>query len=218
MATPSHTSVPNSLSTTLSTNRLKTESNGDYRIAIFGAAGVGKSSLVLRYVRGTFKEAYNPTVEDTYRHTVTLSNQQICTLQIIDTTGSHQFPAMQRLNIQKSNAFLLIYSITSKQSLEEVKKIFLEMRDIKLSSNNTRVPMILVGSKCDESNMREVPTTQGERLAKEMNCLFMETSSKTNTNVKELFEELLKLEDLNCDTQQLKNDKKKKTSKKCILS
>jgi len=39
----------------------------DYRVAVFGAAGVGKSSLVQRFVNGTYKETYIPTVEDTYR-------------------------------------------------------------------------------------------------------------------------------------------------------
>ena len=48
-------------------------------------------------------------------------NKNICTLQITDTTGSHQFPAMQRLSISKGHAFVLVYSITSRQSLQELR-------------------------------------------------------------------------------------------------
>lgn len=51
-------------------------------------------------------------------------NKNICTLQITDTTGSHQFPAMQRLSISKGHAFILVYSCTSRQSLEELRPIW----------------------------------------------------------------------------------------------
>lgn len=43
------------------------EQSNDYRVVVFGAGGVGKSSLVVRFVKGTFRESYIPTVEDTYR-------------------------------------------------------------------------------------------------------------------------------------------------------
>lgn len=39
----------------------------DYRVVVFGSAGVGKSSLVQQFVHGTYKEGYIPTIEDTYR-------------------------------------------------------------------------------------------------------------------------------------------------------
>lgn len=47
------------------------EQSNDYRVVVFGAGGVGKSSLVLRFVKGTFRESYIPTVEDTYRQVKT---------------------------------------------------------------------------------------------------------------------------------------------------
>ncbi|XP_059357570.1 GTP-binding protein Di-Ras1-like [Carassius carassius] len=166
------------------------EQSNDYRVVVFGAGGVGKSSLVLRFVKGTFRDTYIPTVEDTYRQVISC-DKSVCTLQITDTTGSHQFPAMQRLSISKGHAFILVYSITSKQSLEELKPIYQQILAIK--GNVENIPIMLVGNKSDETQ-REVKTEDGEAQSKIWKCAFMETSAKTNHNVTELFQELLNLE------------------------
>jgi DIRAS family GTP-binding Ras-like protein 2 len=168
------------------------EQSNDYRVVVFGAGGVGKSSLVLRFVKGTFRESYIPTIEDTYRQVISC-NKNICTLQITDTTGSHQFPAMQRLSISKGHAFILVYSVTSRQSLEELRPIWDVIREMK-GADLATIPVMLVGNKCDEMENREVATAEGETEASRWGCNFMETSAKTNHNVKELFQELLNME------------------------
>lgn len=82
------------------------ENNADYRVAVFGyifklllyllngsfsPGGVGKSSIVLRFVKGTFSDSYIPTIEDKYDQVISCNNKSVCTLQITDSTGSHQF-------------------------------------------------------------------------------------------------------------------------------
>ncbi|KAJ8931803.1 hypothetical protein NQ314_015259 [Rhamnusium bicolor] len=169
------------------------EQSNDYRVVVFGAGGVGKSSLVLRFVKGTFRESYIPTIEDTYRQVISC-NKNICTLQITDTTGSHQFPAMQRLSISKGHAFILVFSVCSRQSLEELRPIFEVIRELK-GPDLSQIPIMLTGNKCDESaELREVSTSEGQAQAAEWGVSFMETSAKTNHNVKQLFQELLNLE------------------------
>lgn len=168
------------------------EQSNDYRVVVFGAGGVGKSSLVLRFVKGTFRESYIPTIEDTYRQVISC-NKNICTLEITDTTGSHQFPAMQRLSISKGHAFILVYSITSRQSIDELRPIYDVILEVKGKEVNN-IPIMLVGNKCDEEKNREVHTQYGKSNAEAWLCNFMETSAKDNTNVKELFQELLNME------------------------
>ncbi|NXC48190.1 DIRA2 protein, partial [Penelope pileata] len=196
------------------------EQSNDYRVVVFGAGGVGKSSLVLRFVKGTFRESYIPTIEDTYRQVISC-DKSICTLQITDTTGSHQFPAMQRLSISKGHAFILVYSITSRQSLEELKPIYEQICQIK--GDVESIPIMLVGNKSDENQNREVDSSEGEAMAKKWKCAFMETSAKLNHNVKELFQELLNLEkrrtvSLQIDGKKSKQQKRKEKLKgKCVV-
>ncbi|NXS07679.1 DIRA2 protein, partial [Neodrepanis coruscans] len=196
------------------------EQSNDYRVVVFGAGGVGKSSLVLRFVKGTFRESYIPTIEDTYRQVISC-DKSICTLQITDTTGSHQFPAMQRLSISKGHAFILVYSITSRQSLEELKPIYEQICQIK--GDIESIPIMLVGNKNDENQNREVDRSEGEAMAKKWKCAFMETSAKMNHNVKELFQELLNLEkrrtvSLQIDGKKSKQQKRKEKLKgKCVV-
>ncbi|XP_013793077.2 GTP-binding protein Di-Ras2-like, partial [Limulus polyphemus] len=148
-------------------------------------------------------------------------NKNICTLQITDTTGSHQFPAMQRLNISKGHAFIMVYSVTSKQSLEELKAIFDVIKEVK--GDLEGIPQMLVGNKCDESEVREVDSQQGQDQARRWGCGFMETSAKTNYNVKELFQELLNMEkrrsmSLHLDSKKTRSQfRKEKLKGKCVL-
>ncbi|XP_067287748.1 GTP-binding protein Di-Ras1a [Pseudorasbora parva] len=192
------------------------EQSNDYRVVVFGAGGVGKSSLVLRFVKGTFRDTYIPTVEDTYRQVISC-DKSVCTLEITDTTGSHQFPAMQRLSISKGHAFILVYSITSRQSLEELKPIYQQVLAIK--GNVENIPIMLVGNKSDETQ-REVETKEGEAQANIWKCAFMETSAKTNSNVKELFQELLNLDkkrDMSLNMRSSKQRRADKLKAKCSI-
>ncbi|TKC49948.1 hypothetical protein EI555_020371 [Monodon monoceros] len=128
-------------------------------VVVVGSAGVGKSVLVQRCVRGNFREAYLPTIEDTHFQALGCSH--------------------------KGHAFILVYSVTKKQTLEELKPLDELIRQLKGNSPQ-KCAIILVGKKCDESH-REVSEKEGAAYASEWNCAFLETSAKMNINVQELF-------------------------------
>lgn len=190
----------------------------DYHLCVFGAGAVGKSSLILRFVRGTFKEPYTPTIEDTYRQVISC-NKQVCTLLITDTTGSYQFPAMRRLSVTKGQAFILVYSVTDRSSFEHLEGIYAEMLTVKGKETLSKLPIILIGNKTDEADSRQVAQSEGKALAKRWSCGFMETSAKQSWNVKESFQQLLQMEQT--ASLALVSDKRKRFSiykhKKCCF-
>ncbi|VDP24152.1 unnamed protein product [Soboliphyme baturini] len=195
------------------------EQTNDYRVAVFGAGGVGKSSIVQRFVKGTFSNNYIPTIEDTFRQVISCNRNNVCTLHITDSTGSHQFPAMQRLSVSTGNAFILVYAITSKQSFDELSSYYDMIKEVK-ADDLADVPVMIVGNKLDEEEQREVPMTIAQSRAADWLCGFIETSAKHDVNVTELFRQLLDMEkrrklSLNlCDGA----DASKKTQCCCILS
>jgi small GTP-binding protein len=94
---------------------------------------------------------------------------------------------MQRLNISKGHAFMLVYSVTLRQSLDELIPIYKLIKEVK---DGHDVPMILVGNKCDEEEARKIKKETGQKYVDELfkECSFIETSAKTNTNVQEAFQ------------------------------
>lgn len=69
------------------------------RVVIFGAAKVGKSAIIQQFLYDRFPERYNKTIEDLYIAEYNLSSGASLTLEILDTAGSYQFPAMRELPI-----------------------------------------------------------------------------------------------------------------------
>ncbi|XP_026971026.1 GTP-binding protein Di-Ras3-like [Sagmatias obliquidens] len=153
----------------------------DFRVVVVGSTGVGKSALVQRCVRGNFREAYLPTIEDTHLQALGCSHKA-GTMHTTDTTGGRRYQATRHC---QGHVFILVYSVTKKQTLEELKPLYELIRQLKGNSPQ-KCAIILVGNKCDESH-REVSEKEGAAYASEWNCAFLETSAKMNINVQALF-------------------------------
>ena len=158
--------------------------------ARLGRRGQGRAGAEVG-ARGNFREAHLPTIEDTYSQALGRS-RKAGALHITDTTGGRRYRGLQRLAIARGHAFILVYSVTKKQTLEELKPLYELIRQLK-GNNPQKCPIILVGNKCDESH-REVSEKEGAAYASEWNCAFLETSAKMNINVQELFQMLINFE------------------------
>ena len=164
----------------------------EYKVAILGTGGVGKSALTLRVISGTFTPNYTPTIEDYYRHETNVHSIGPCIVEILDSGGTEQFSSMRQLYISSSQAFAIVYAIDDKESFEEAKSIYQEIAD---SKPEGQAKVVLVGNKCDlYDSHRMVSLSEAVQLSKAMgNAPFLETSAKDNINVHELFTRLVQL-------------------------
>jgi GTPase KRas len=91
---------------------------------------------------------------------------------------------MQEQWMREGQGFLLVYSITSKATLEHVCGL---REKVMRTKNSTKVPMVLVGNKCDLEQERAVSTEEGKSIAEKWGVPFFESSAKKRINHEECF-------------------------------
>ena len=160
----------------------------EYKVVVLGSGGVGKSALTVKFVSGKFVEKYDPTVEDFYRKEIEVDAAP-SVLEILDTAGTEQFASMRDLYVKNGQGFLIIYSITSLQSFQDIRIMKEHIMRVKRTD---RVPIVLVGNKNDLERQREVLHTEGQALAKSWGCPFIEASAKNSKLVNEVFIEVVR--------------------------
>ncbi|XP_031730518.1 rasd family member 4 [Anarrhichthys ocellatus] len=167
---------------------LEVKEKTQVRLVFLGAAGVGKTALIQRFLQDTFEPKHRRTVEELHSKEYDIGGVKI-TVEILDTSGSYSFPAMRKLSIQNSDAFALVYALDDAESLEAVKSLRDEIMEIKEDKN---MPIVVVGNKSDREQERQVSNKDVlSTVEQDWNNSYLETSAKDNTNVVEVFKELL---------------------------
>lgn len=175
-------------------------------ITICGDGGCGKSSITLRLVRSEWVHEYDPTIEDSYSVSRTIDGEQYF-LSITDTAGQEEYRGLWAASNLKSDAFLLVYDITSKSSLSALDYFMdmIEMEADQRAEDNLRLmrelgdsargvefgmaaPVkIVAGNKCDLKDSRVISAKDGLEYARKHNSGFMETSAREMVNIEETF-------------------------------
>lgn len=74
-------------------------------------------------------------------------------LDVLDTAGQEEYSAMREQYMRTGEGFLLVYSITSRQSFDEIQTFQQQILRVK---DRDYFPIIIVGNKCDLDGEREV--------------------------------------------------------------
>lgn len=172
------------------------------KVAILGSRSVGKSSLAIQFVDQHFTETYFPTIESKFTKEMRW-NQQDFTVEIIDTAGQDEFSILNSKHAVGIHGYILVYSLASLQSFEIVQQIHDKILNF---MGVDHIPTCLVANKNDLMAQRQVPREEGERLAKEWGCAFLEVSCKHHQGVHRVFELMIgEIEKVDAESRPEKN-------------
>ncbi|XP_052611098.1 ras-related protein Rab-35 isoform X1 [Peromyscus californicus insignis] len=186
-----------------------------------GSAGVGKSSLLLRFADNTFSGSYITTIGVDFKiRTVEINGEKV-KLQIWDTAGQERFRTITSTYYRGTHGVIVVYDVTSAESFVNVKRWLHE-----INQNCDDVCRILVGNKNDDPERKVVETEDAYKFAGQMGIQLFETSAKENVNVEEMFNCITELvlrakkDNLAKQQQQQQNDvvkltKNSKRKKRC---
>lgn len=160
-----------------------------YKIVFLGDQGVGKTSLITRFMYDTFDSHYAATIGIDFLSKTMYLDDKTIRLQLWDTAGQERFRSLIPSYIRDSNVAIIVYDITNKESFNDVQKWFDYIRE----ERGSDVLIVLVGNKSDLED-KVITTVEGEALATKLGCnFFIETSSKNGYNVKKLFKKIAKM-------------------------
>ncbi|GAB4852605.1 Rac-like GTP-binding protein arac7 [Ancistrocladus abbreviatus] len=163
-----------------------------------GDGAVGKTCMLICYTSNKFPTDYIPTVFDNFSANVAVDGS-IVNLGLWDTAGQEDYSRLRPLSYRGADIFVLAFSLISRASYENVLKKW--MPELRRFAPN--VPIVLVGTKLDLREERGyadvtgsniITSAQGEELRKQIGAAaYIECSSKTQQNVKAVFDTAIKV-------------------------
>lgn len=176
-----------------------------FKLCIFGDAGVGKTTLIQRYLEGVFIATFRETVGmDFYLKKLDIDGKKV-SLQVWDFGGEEKFRFLLPGAVSGANGSIFLYDITrylTFKNLDKWLKVFNEAN----KEQSQRVSTILVGSKLDLNETRAVTEVDAAKYSKANGFNYIECSSKSGENVENVFITIAELMMKNATY--LKNDKK----------
>ena len=155
------------------------------KAVVVGDAAVGKTSLLVRYVKGLFNPTYVLTIGVAFNIKDIVVGEKVLRMQIWDTGGQERFGPIRQLYYRGTKGVLLVYDRSSASSFERIEYWLKEVK-----KGCGEVPKVLVGNKADLPS--KVSVEDARKFAKENSMFFVETSAKDDTNVDLAFSELAK--------------------------
>ena len=199
------------------------------KVVLLGESGVGKTSIISRYISNTFSEVLMSTTGASFAtKKLELDSDHKIKFQIWDTAGQERFRSLAKIFYQNASIAILVYDITRRESFEKIRNYWIG--EIKQNAPSDII-LAVVGNKSDNYENEDVKISEGKELAKEIGAIFQMTSAMLSHGIDELFtnigrkfvnpaasfggQDVVKREEDFRKGVQLKKQKKKNEGKKC---
>jgi len=154
-----------------------------FKVTLFGAGNVGKTSLIIRFIKDSFSHDLKKTIGTNFLIKDIIVDNTDVRLLVWDIGGQSSFSSMRSIYFKGSNACIGVYDITSPESLLRIPGWLSSIR-----KSVGSVPMILLGNKYDLApDEQKVDEKDALELAQRLNCEHRYTSALTGEGVEEAF-------------------------------
>ncbi len=157
------------------------------KICLLGDGGVGKTSLVYRFIQNRFSTDFKSTLGvNLLKHEVIIDNIRV-TAQIWDLGGQDKYEGLRKLYLDGSQGALVVFDKTNKESFENLDRWVKSFRELRGSK-----PMFLIGNKLDLKEFIVIDDPTAKAYADSHNVDYISTSAKTGEQVETAFKLLIK--------------------------
>ena len=157
------------------------------KITLIGDSGVGKSSIIGRFITGFFNEEMNSTLGLNYSQKLYEKNGKKISLNLWDTAGQEKFRSLGKNFYKDSFIIIIVYDICNKASFQSIKEVWYP--DIQRFGEKVNI-IALVGNKKDKYEEEEVPEEEAKSYAKEIDANFFLVSANSGDGIEQMFQSL----------------------------
>ena len=154
-----------------------------FKLILIGNSGVGKSSILQRYMNKTFEESYKCTIGVDFLMKSLEVKGKTVKLQLWDTAGQEKYKSMVSSYYRGANVALVVFDITSRSSFESLP-LWIENY---YKNGPEQKNIILIGNKKDMADQRQVTQEEAEEFSETNNMIYFETSAKEGDNIDYVF-------------------------------
>ena len=178
------------------------------KCVLLGESAVGKSSLINRFINGTFNEDSLPTIVGCYSAKEVFYEKENTKIryEIWDTAGQEKYRAINKIFYQDAYVNILVYDITKKPSFDALKDYWYQ--EVKDNAPLDAI-IIIVGNKRDLYENEAVDEEEVKKFSESVNALYKQTSAQTGEGVNELFDMIGKQILTQENVEDFKNNKSK---------
>nr|XP_054602822.1 vesicle-associated membrane protein-associated protein A isoform X1 [Nothobranchius furzeri] len=173
----------------------------ELKVCLLGDTGVGKSSIVCRFVQDHFDHNISPTIGASFLTKTVPCGNELHKFLIWDTAGQERFHSLAPMYYRGSAAAVIVYDITKLDSFQTLKKWVKELKE----HGPEDIVVAIAGNKNDLGDIREVPMKEAKEFAESIAAIFIETSARNAVNVEELFQRISPFTDVVTSNLKLKN-------------